>query len=182
VTKVGLLPTKIDKLGRAEPVPESDQDHRRVLVALPLSLAASMRRSTSAGVRCSRVRSNPVRWTAGGATSRSCALFRFRADELQAHIHEKILPFGPTSVRKLPEKRTAVETPFHHERARSVAFFGPSFARISPRLRFSSGRSLLRRSKRALVSLVEKGGTEHQSMRFGAQSPKQHSVTRQRLP
>jgi hypothetical protein len=40
LTKVGLLPTKIDKLGRAEPVPESDQDHHRVLVALPLSLAA----------------------------------------------------------------------------------------------------------------------------------------------
>ena len=36
--KVGLLPTKIDKLGRAEPVPESDQDHRRVTVALPIVL------------------------------------------------------------------------------------------------------------------------------------------------
>ena len=38
LTKVGLLPTKIDKLGRAEPVPESDQDHRRVPVALPIVL------------------------------------------------------------------------------------------------------------------------------------------------
>jgi hypothetical protein len=36
--KVGLLPTKIDKLGRAKPVPESDQDHRRVTVALPIVL------------------------------------------------------------------------------------------------------------------------------------------------
>src|SRR6516225_8107972 len=36
--KVGLLPTKIDKLGRAEPVSESDQDHRRVTVALPIVL------------------------------------------------------------------------------------------------------------------------------------------------
>ena len=36
--KVGLLPTKIDKLGRAESVPESDQDHRRVPVALPIGL------------------------------------------------------------------------------------------------------------------------------------------------
>jgi hypothetical protein len=34
--KVSLLPTKIDKLGRAEPVPESDQDHRRISVALPI--------------------------------------------------------------------------------------------------------------------------------------------------
>ena len=33
-----MLPTKIDKLGRAEPVPESDQDHRRVPVALPIVL------------------------------------------------------------------------------------------------------------------------------------------------
>ena len=38
LTKVCLLPTKIDKLGRAEPVPESDQDHRRVPVALPIVL------------------------------------------------------------------------------------------------------------------------------------------------
>jgi hypothetical protein len=36
--KVGLLPTKIDKLGRAEPVPESDQDHHCVTVALPIVL------------------------------------------------------------------------------------------------------------------------------------------------
>jgi hypothetical protein len=36
--KVGLLSTKIDKLGRAEPVPESDEDHRRVPVALPIVL------------------------------------------------------------------------------------------------------------------------------------------------
>jgi hypothetical protein len=38
LTKVGLLPTKIDKFGRAEPVPESNQDHRRVPVALPIVL------------------------------------------------------------------------------------------------------------------------------------------------
>jgi hypothetical protein len=36
--KVGLLPTKIDKFGRAEPVPESDQDHCCVMVALPIVL------------------------------------------------------------------------------------------------------------------------------------------------
>jgi hypothetical protein len=36
--KVGLLPTKIDKLGRAESVPESDQDNRRIAVALPIVL------------------------------------------------------------------------------------------------------------------------------------------------
>ena len=36
--KVGLLPTKIDELGRAETMPESDQDHRRVTVALPIVL------------------------------------------------------------------------------------------------------------------------------------------------
>ena len=36
--EVGLLPTKIDKLGRAEPVPESDQNHHRVTVALPIVL------------------------------------------------------------------------------------------------------------------------------------------------
>jgi hypothetical protein len=36
--KVCLLPTKIDKLGRAEPVPESYQDHGRVAVALPIGL------------------------------------------------------------------------------------------------------------------------------------------------
>jgi hypothetical protein len=36
--KVGLLPTKIDKLRRAQPVSESDQDHRRVTVALPIVL------------------------------------------------------------------------------------------------------------------------------------------------
>jgi hypothetical protein len=35
--KVDLLPTKIDKLGRAQPVPESEQDHRRVPVALPIA-------------------------------------------------------------------------------------------------------------------------------------------------
>jgi hypothetical protein len=34
--EVGLLPTKIDKLGRAEPVPEGDQNHRRVTMALPI--------------------------------------------------------------------------------------------------------------------------------------------------
>jgi hypothetical protein len=33
-----LIPTKIDKLGSAEPVPESDKDHRRVPVALPIVL------------------------------------------------------------------------------------------------------------------------------------------------
>ena len=38
LVKVGLLPPKIDKLGRAEPVPESYQDHGRVAVALPIGL------------------------------------------------------------------------------------------------------------------------------------------------
>jgi hypothetical protein len=64
-------------------------------------------------------------------------------------------------VRILDEKRTAVSRPFHHERARSVAFVGRSFHFAR------SGRSLLRRSKRALVSLVEKGGTQRQSMPSG---------------
>jgi hypothetical protein len=36
--KIDLLPTKIDKLGRAEPVPESDQNDRGVTVALPIVL------------------------------------------------------------------------------------------------------------------------------------------------
>jgi hypothetical protein len=39
VIKVSLLSTKIDKLGRAEPVPESDQDYRRVTVAPPIVLS-----------------------------------------------------------------------------------------------------------------------------------------------
>jgi hypothetical protein len=80
-------------------------------------------------------------------------------------------------VRILVEKRTSVSRVFHHERAKR------RLLRSILRADFPhSGRSLLRRSKRAPVSLVEKGGIERQSMPFGAQSPKQRSVTRQRSP
>ena len=78
--KVGLLPTKIDKLGRAEPVPESDQDHRRVTVAPPIALGRLdealdlCRRQVLAGPQLS------VRWTPGRTALRHCALFRFWAD------------------------------------------------------------------------------------------------------
>src|SRR6516225_5483271 len=91
--KVGLLPTKIDKLGRAEPVPESDQDHRRVTVALPVDLGRLdealdlRRRQVLAGPQL------PVRWTPSRAALRYCALFRFRADKFEARSHEEILGF-----------------------------------------------------------------------------------------
>ena len=72
--KVGLLPTKIDKLGRAEPVPESDQDHRRVTVALPIVLGRLdealdlCRRQVLAGPQL------PIGWTPGRAALRYCAV------------------------------------------------------------------------------------------------------------
>jgi hypothetical protein len=38
LVEADLIPTKIDQFGRAEPVPESDHDHRRVTAALSIVL------------------------------------------------------------------------------------------------------------------------------------------------
>jgi hypothetical protein len=161
--KVGLLPTKIDKLGRAEPVPESDQDHRRVPVALPIVLGRLdealdlWRRQVLTG-RSSRFGGRPAGRPFAAVRFSGSGLTRLRRGVIRKSFHSSLHPCA------LVEKRTVVSKPFHQERARSVAFFlaihHADFAR--------SGRSSLRRSKRALVSVVEKGRTERQSMSFGA--------------
>jgi hypothetical protein len=60
----------------------------------------------------SRSRISSSRLRPGQAPSRDCALFRFRADELQARSHEEILRFRLISVRRLDEKRTVRQTFF----------------------------------------------------------------------
>jgi hypothetical protein len=91
--KVGLLLTKIDKLRRAESVPESDQDHRRVTMTLPIVLG---RLDEALDLRRRQVLASPqlsVWWAPGRVPPRNCALFRFRGDELQARSHVEIPPF-----------------------------------------------------------------------------------------
>jgi hypothetical protein len=91
--KVRLLLAKINKLGRAETVSESDQDHGSVTVALPIVLGRFdealdlRRRQVFAGTQLS------IGWTPGLAAFRNRALFRLRTDKLQARSHKEILRF-----------------------------------------------------------------------------------------
>ena len=77
-----------------------------------MSLAASMRRSTSDGVRCSRVRSSRFGGRPSLAVLRDCALFRFRTDEIKGRNHREILRAGSMFVRILTKKRTVCQAPF----------------------------------------------------------------------
>jgi hypothetical protein len=79
--EVDLLSTKIDKLGRAQPMPESDQDHRRVAVALSIVLG---RLDEALDLCRGQVLSGPqhsVRGTPGAMALRDCALLKLRARE-----------------------------------------------------------------------------------------------------
>ena len=55
--EVDLLPPEVNDLPSAQPVPEGKEDHERVRWPQRLRFAASINFSTSARVRCSRVRS-----------------------------------------------------------------------------------------------------------------------------
>jgi hypothetical protein len=150
VIKVGLLPTKIDKLRGAEPVPESNQDHRRVPVALLIVLGGLdealdlCRRQVLTGPQL------PVRRTSGWASLRNCALLKSRADDFQARSHEEILRFRRIVVRILIEERTEVSRPFQHAKRRllrailradfalfAFQFWPESASEIEARSRFS---------------------------------------------
>ena len=54
--EIHLIPAQVREFGRPETVAEGDEDHGGVAVTPALALAASISRSTSAPVRCSRVR------------------------------------------------------------------------------------------------------------------------------
>ena len=124
LVEADLIPTKIDQLGRAKPVPESDPNHRRVPVALPIVLG---RLDQALDLRRRQVFAGPqlsVRWTPGRTSPRHCALFGFRGDELQARSHEEILRLNFTTVLYMLKKRTAVSRPFPRECAKNVASSG----------------------------------------------------------
>lgn len=115
--KVSLLPTKIDKLRRAEPVPEGNQDHRRVTVAPPIALC---RLDEALDLRRLQVLAGPqlsVRWAAGRTILYNYALFRFRADKFQARTR------GPFAAM-LASERTGARPPAEDKRRRPLSAAG----------------------------------------------------------
>jgi hypothetical protein len=102
-------------------VPESDQNHRPVPVALPivfgrLDQALDLcRRQVLAGPQL------PVRWTPGRTSPSHCALFGFRGDGLEARSHKEILRLNFTTVLFILKKRTVLR-PFHRECAKCRLF------------------------------------------------------------
>jgi hypothetical protein len=92
--EVDLFPTKVDHLGRSQAMPEGEKRHKGVAVTMPIGRAASIPFSTSAGLRCSRVRSAaflgrfeaPVRFTVAGVTSRRFDFAIIQASERSSTV------------------------------------------------------------------------------------------------